>query len=182
MEAWYKNTTSSDLLLSDLGLKIPAYKTVNLYRIKPSLTVEAVAKSRETGLLSKCILNNKLISLPAAPPPQQVDLGSRLTEAKGPIPSRVKTSVVVDIKEQDFIEDMESYFVPDETSAAKYAEYADGIADPLVLHSDDESFEVIAIPEQEQDDNPVSKGDAVETSIDQVGAGAGQYFVINPTQ
>ena len=180
-EAWYKNTTSSDLLLSDLELKIPKHKTVNLYQLKPTLTVERIAKSEESGgLLFKSVSLNKLIKLPFAPPPKQAELPDSIKESKGMIPSRVKTSVVIDASEQGFLEDIDADLQSfDEASATKYADLAEGISDPLSMGSDDDTFNTIVIPSNEEE-VVVESVDEIDSAVETVGTGKTQYFVVNP--
>lgn len=50
---WLYNPTTADVHLSDLGVKIPAGKAANIYKINPYLTSMQVVQSRELGSLAK---------------------------------------------------------------------------------------------------------------------------------
>lgn len=185
-ECWYKNNTQNDIRLNDLGVKIPAGKPRNLFQLRPSLNWEQVQKSEQEGLLAKCVRANKLIKLPAAPPPaQDLRLTEEITEAKNPLPTRSKSSVVMDAEELDYIEDMESEFKPDDMSAEKYANYAEGFADPITLGSERDDFEAVVVPSGEDGDEEevvLSGGDPVETETQAVGSGNNRYLVVGPNQ
>lgn len=180
-ECWYKNNTANDLnLRTELGFKIPAYATVNLYKLKPSLTEAEVAKSESEGLINKCVRANKLIKLPFAPPPPQNTLPEVISEAKKPVPSRTKSSVVMDLEEMDYIEDLEGEFRADMRSAEKYADYADGVSDPIILESDRESFDAVVVPSGEPEEPLGAPSEGMKMKTGQVGHGNNRYLIVEP--
>lgn len=52
-ELWLFNATTSDVSISDLGVKVPAGESINVYSTNPHLTEEQVDKSRRYGALLK---------------------------------------------------------------------------------------------------------------------------------
>lgn len=52
-ELWLSNQSKADVNISDLGVKVPMGKTVDVYRANPYLTAAQVEKSMKTGALSK---------------------------------------------------------------------------------------------------------------------------------
>ena len=52
-ELWLTNLSKADVSLSDLGVKVPIGKTVNVYKVNPYLTVQQVEKSKRDGALFK---------------------------------------------------------------------------------------------------------------------------------
>src|SRR5574337_203607 len=52
-ELFLFNQSKSDVSVADLGVKVPANKTVNVYKYNPYLTTEQVNKSLKDGSLSK---------------------------------------------------------------------------------------------------------------------------------
>ena len=52
-ELWLQNTTGHDVSISDLGVKVPVGKTINVYKYNPYITEDLVKKSLESGALSK---------------------------------------------------------------------------------------------------------------------------------
>jgi hypothetical protein len=181
-QCWYKNNTPNDInLRGELGFKFPAYKTINLYKINPSLTSEQILKSEECGLLLKCVESNKILKLPFAPPPPANLVPAAIKEANKPIPSRSKSSVVMDMQELDYVEDMEHGFRTDAKSAEEYAKFADGFSEPMVLDSDGETFQAVVIPPGEET-IVIDKGDPQDMEVQQVGSGKDRYLVVGPTE
>jgi len=60
-ELWVLNRTTSDVSLGDLGVKVPAGKAVNIYKINPYLSIAQVETSRNMGSLSKRLAAKILI-------------------------------------------------------------------------------------------------------------------------
>lgn len=133
-ECWYKNTTGNDILLNDIGIKIRAFKEVDLFKLKPTLNSDMLTKSEISGLIKKCTSFEppKLIKLPCGPDKKPDIFDKSIQISSKPIPSRVKTSVIVDQHEKDYIEDMEAdNLMLNELNVAHYAESADGTSDPM---------------------------------------------------
>ena len=159
LECWYKNLTNKDLWLKDLSLRIPASKVVNLYKLKPNLTSEQLARSEADGLLAKCTRFSppKIVKLPCAPSPAKTQyLANTYQEAITPIPSRSRTSIVVDQREKDYIEDMEEDNMKlDDLLGIRYSQYSEGIIDPIAMNSERGTFKVITSASK-------SNGDSVD--------------------
>lgn len=155
MEYWVKNRSQSDVVSSELNLKIPAGRVVNLAKLNPSLTHEQLQKSEieSGGFLARCFFDQRLVKLPMAPVKQHMQKTSTLTESMKPIPSRVKTSIIIDTNESDFIEEL-SNFDMDMGSGR----YSDGVSDPLMVSGDsgekfsNKPFQAVVIPAHEDPD------------------------------
>jgi hypothetical protein len=52
-ELWLFNTSQADVSVSDLGVKVPAGKSINVYRTNPYLTEAKVEESKSSGSLAK---------------------------------------------------------------------------------------------------------------------------------
>ena len=135
-EYWVKNRTSKDLVSSELNLKIPAGKPVNLFKLNPNLTHEVLAKSEASGFIFKTHEAQKLVKLVNAPVKQQLR-APNITESKKFAPTRRRSAIVIDPKQNNFIEELGSF---DEAVAAGYDE--DGFSDPIrqVIGQDGERF------------------------------------------
>ena len=149
-EYWVKNRTAHDLPSSELQLKIPANKIVNLAHVQPALTHEMLQKSEaEGGFLYNAFLAQKLVKLQMAPAKPKIST-PKLTESMKPIPSRVKASVVMNLAEKDFIEELSRF--GDDIGGERYS---DGFADPSVVMGesgerfDGKPFSAISIPIQD---------------------------------
>lgn len=59
-ELWLKNTSGSDVNLSDLGVKVRRGKVINVFKYNPHLTLDKVKQSMESGSLSKRLLSGVL--------------------------------------------------------------------------------------------------------------------------
>lgn len=93
---WVKNPGGTDVSLSDLGVKVPAGKTVNVYAVNPYLTVEQVEKSRSSGALFKRLESKILIIVTKAVSVVPPTL-NQIKESDQPIRARkTKSSVVIE--------------------------------------------------------------------------------------
>jgi len=95
-ELWLRNPGTSDVSLSDLGVKVPAGKTVNVYRVNPYITVAQVEKSMESGALFKRLASKTLHVVqkqvnPVPPTLNQIKESDGTVQAK-----KTKTSVVIE--------------------------------------------------------------------------------------
>ena len=127
---WVKNVTGNDLVFSELGIKIAAMSEIDLFRQNPVLTAMKVMESAKSGSLNKCFKLKKIIKIPK---PSAVTYASthtyQIKESLTPIPSRVKTSIVVNPQDHDHIEELSGDFKEEDES--KFVNYADGFADPI---------------------------------------------------
>lgn len=104
-ELWLQNNTGADVSLSDLGVKVPANKTINVYKYNPYVTTEQVQKSREDGALSKRLTSNTLTVVSGAKDPRPHTLDH--VKASNSIVEVVKSksAVFIDTKSEDVLED-----------------------------------------------------------------------------
>ena len=173
IECWYKNNSSFDINLNDLNLKIPANGTVNLFRLRRSLTVADIRKSEAEGLLGRCVSQNKLIKLPFAPRAQHYEMSDTIKESTKPLPSRVKTSVIVDIGNEEMIDEM------DQVQVGSISD--DGVGDPLSLRSDADTFSTISISVDDEEISAEEINDA-EAIINPSGVGKNRFFTVSPKE
>jgi len=103
-ELWLHNDTGADVSIADLGVKVPANKTINVYKYNPYLTEEQVKRSMEDGSLSKR-LNNVLsvVNKYVAPEPHGLN---HIKASKKPVEViKTKSAIYVNTKEEDVLED-----------------------------------------------------------------------------
>lgn len=125
-EYWVKNRSHNALTSSELNLTVPVGKPVNLFALNPNLTHEMLANSEAVGFLHKTQADGRLAKLIEAPTKPSVVKAPVLTEFKGFMPSRRRSSIIIDVKEQNFVDELTSF---DEAVAAGYDE--DGFSDPI---------------------------------------------------
>lgn len=104
-ELWIKNHTGLDVGLSDLGMKVPAGKTVDIYKRSHYITPEIVEASLDSGSLYKRISANKLeiVQGRANSAPHALN---HLKVSDSPVMIvKSKSSVFVDTAELDVLED-----------------------------------------------------------------------------
>lgn len=179
-EYWAKNVTDSDLIISDLALKIPANRTVNLYRLNPRLKPAIIEESEEEGALGKCLTLRKVLKLPCAPIVTEQDLPTEIKEATRSLPSRSKSANIVDVKELDFIEELSDAFSDD--TAQMYEDMEDGLADPMIesvpLNSEGIETATVINPGSETIREAPHISDVVHAEPQQVGTGSSRYFTV----
>lgn len=93
---WVRNDSGSDVSLSDLGVKVPRGKTINLFQHNPYLTVDKVKKSLENGSLAKRVSSGVLTQVqgPSNSRPASLDHVKQSDESV--TVKKTKTSVVVE--------------------------------------------------------------------------------------
>lgn len=104
-ELWVKNNTGLDVGLGDLGMKVPAGSTVDIYKRSHYITPEIVKASLDSGSLYKRISANKLeiVQGRANSTPHALN---HLKASKNPVQVvKSKSSVLVDTAELDVLED-----------------------------------------------------------------------------
>lgn len=94
-ELWVKNVSSSDVGLSDLGVKIPRGKTVDLLKYSPNLSAQQVQTSLEGGSLQNRVSSGvlSLVKGPVKERPATLDRVKQSSESVGV--KKTKTSIVV---------------------------------------------------------------------------------------
>lgn len=163
-EYWVKNRTPNDILCNELGLKIPANQVVNLGKLNPKLTDDQLQASEENGFLSRAYFAQKLIKVPFAP---QMQAQAGLSLATEPIETRVSTSVMVDSKQKDFIEELTHF---DEEVAG--GRFSDGFLDPTA-----ESDEIM-VPQEEIPPEPITPTVVESNSGERYGNYAKPFSII----
>lgn len=102
-ELWVLNTSTSDVMIGDLGVKVPAGKVVDVFQRSHYLTNELVQKSLDSGSLAKRINEHKVLKIvtkkPKDAPLQRLHEENNVVYAK-----KTKTSVVVDTKDTGAVE------------------------------------------------------------------------------
>lgn len=150
-EFWVRNATTSDLNLPDLGIRIVAGRTVDIFKLRPGLSLDRFNKSKESGLLYKCLKAKKLVELHKAPLDTSLLSNAIYTISNQPIPSRAKSSIKLDTSDSDFVEDMEEENIRlDGLSATRYVKYTEGIVDPILSSLEDDGM-------QQENNNTVDK-------------------------
>jgi len=93
---WLRNDSASDVSLSDLGVKVPRGKTVNVFKVNPYLTQDKVKASLESGSLAKRLSSGVLVPVegPSTPRPATLD---HIKQSNEPVlVKKTNTSVVVE--------------------------------------------------------------------------------------
>ena len=93
---WIQNISTSDVTMGDLNLTVRMGRTIDIYRINPSLTPEKVEQSLASGSLFKRFRSGVLrpVTGPVDARPPNLD---HLKTAQGTIVARkTKTSVIID--------------------------------------------------------------------------------------
>jgi len=111
-ELWVMNLAKADVSLSDLGVKVPIGKTVNVYKVNPHLTIEQVQKSLRDGALFKRLSGTnpvlRVVKKDTKARPKALD---RLKQSNDPIKiKKTKSSVVIESKSDDSLEGEEFDF------------------------------------------------------------------------
>lgn len=101
---WVRNNTGSDVSLSDLGVKVLANKTINVYAYNPYLIKDKVDMSRLTGSLAKRLESGVLVVVKGTknPKPHTLD---HIKASSDSVVVRSKSAVFVNTKEEDVLED-----------------------------------------------------------------------------
>lgn len=169
-EYWVKNRSSSELISSELALKVPLGKPVNLFDLNPDLTHEMLAESEEKGFLHRCFSPEhgspklvKIIEVVARPEIKK----NQITEAKTFMPTRRRSSIVVDPKEHSYIDELASF---DEAMAAGYDE--EGFADPMKVAGQSgerfgeagKPFSAVVVPQKPGQDRQTDPGQPLKIS------------------
>lgn len=102
---WVKNNTSADVSLSDLGVKVAANQTTNIYAYNPYITEQQVQASLESGSLQKRLKNNVLSLAKGFKPKRPHTLDHIKTSNKAIEISKSKSAVYVNTKDEDVLSD-----------------------------------------------------------------------------
>jgi len=101
-ELWLFNTTSSDVSISDLGVKVLAGESINVYVSNPYLTEEQVEKSMKYGALFKRLDGeNPVLKIVQKKISGKTKI-KKIQQSKEPInATKVRSTVIIDQKVDD---------------------------------------------------------------------------------
>lgn len=143
--AWFYNKTKKDIVLSELGLKLPAGQALDFFKHKKDLRSEVLRYSERFGSLSRKIKAGEIVRL-SGPPEKKPSFSTlRYTEAEEPIYSKIRTAIEVNTEEKDYVDQLQEELMQDigtlsEDEQAKLTdkvikeisvENLEGFADPL---------------------------------------------------
>ena len=126
---WYTNLTKRDLIFSELKISIKVGESVNPIHQNPNLTNDMILESETIGALAIALNRNKISKSETQP-----DLANKskfkntIKESIKPIPSRSRSSIIVDPKKKQYIEEIHGTL--DASTLEKFENYADGIVEP----------------------------------------------------
>jgi len=100
-------------------------------------------------------------------------MSDTIKESTKPLPSRVKTSVIVDIGNEEMIDEM------DQVQVGSISD--DGVGDPLSLRSDADTFSTISISVDDEEISAEEINDA-EAIINPSGVGKNRFFTVSPKE
>lgn len=105
-ELWVQNPGTSDVSISDLGLKVPAGKTVNLYAVNPYLTEDQVSRSLKSGALEKRLNEHGVLKLVTKKPKENLSAIKKIREdSDSTYAKKTKSSVIIETKGVDVVDD-----------------------------------------------------------------------------
>jgi hypothetical protein len=104
---WLKNNTGSDVSISDLGVKVLANQTTNVYAYNPYITEQQVKDSMESGSLAKRLESKVLSVVKGTKKARPHTLDHIKTSADVVEVVKSKTAVFIDTKEEDVLSDEE---------------------------------------------------------------------------
>lgn len=110
-ELWLLNLSKADVSISDLGIKVPIGKAVNVYKANPYLTAQQVEKSMKSGALAKRLSGTKpilkIVKKASTARPAALD---KIKQSKEPVKiKKTKSSVVIDSSAQEENTDGEKF-------------------------------------------------------------------------
>lgn len=135
---WFYNSTSSDIVLSELNVVIKHHDSIDLFKSNPNLTLEMVERSRSSGALSRLENAKKLVKLSG--PPVKEKAPPKYIESKTPFYSKIRSVIEIDPHEKNFVDQLEEDFMRDnleeERQVAATEKFLkkidlDGFSDPL---------------------------------------------------
>ena len=139
-----KNISRRDVLLSDLGYRIPAGKSVNLLGRKSTLTEKIIEKSAASGSLAK-VMGKYLVKVEeivkVEPPPKTVTTMTNVVT----FPQKTKSFITIEVGEltdealRDAVTDEEAAFL--QQLGGEAALSPNGTAVPIAAKREDESGE-----------------------------------------
>jgi len=146
-ELWVQSLGASDSNVSDLGVKIPAGKTVDVFKYNPYLTEAQVKKSLESGALSRYIESGRvrIVQKQVTERPKTVDQikqSNQTVKAK-----KTKSSVVIEMDTEE----------PEEGEGFEFADY--GVND-IISHK--KEGDAVVVTAKQDEDEPEETGVKLE--------------------
>ncbi len=111
-ELWLLSLSGSDSNLNDIGVKVPAGKTINVFKWNPYVTQEQVDESLKSGSIFKYLTAKKIKIVERKTAVRPADL-DRIKESKEAVARKTKTSVVIESDLDD----------PEEGEGFEFADY-----------------------------------------------------------
>ena len=109
--AWFYNKTSRDIILSELGLKLPAGQALDFFSFKKGLRPEVLHYAERFGALAKKISCGDIIKLDG--PLARLSSTSAFSESTDPIYSKIKSSVEIEPGTKDFVDQLQDELMQD---------------------------------------------------------------------
>ncbi len=153
-ELWVKNNTGLDVGLGDLGMKIPANSTVDIYKRSHYITAIKVEASLSDGSLYKRITSNTLEIVQGRANLKPHTLNHLKASTKPTQVVKTKSSVVIDTAEMDVLEDGD---------LGDIADYGLGDVNANVDYVKDETGAVVV---QQHEDEPEEEVPEVKVNIE----------------
>lgn len=153
-ELWIFNPTGCDVSLSDLGVKVPAGKTINVYAYNPYVKKEQVEKSMKDGAISKRLILKtiKIVNGPYKERPLALD-NLKAAQPNTISARKTKTSIVVD-QNSPVTEEIEEGF-------NEFADYGFDVSEAVKTKKEDGAVLVV----QEKTKEEIIKAEPVKTEI-----------------
>lgn len=107
-ELWLQNQNNVDVSLSDLGVKVGANKTIEVFAYNPYLTEDQVTKSLNSGSISKRLKSGALKKVAGKPSDKEHGVGVLESVTRPTNNVRVRSSVIVEPKQEEdlIVEDL----------------------------------------------------------------------------
>lgn len=147
-ELWLQNSGTSDVHLSDLGVKVPATQTINVFKWNPYLTVAKVQQSYDTGSLAKRLSSKTLKVVKRKPKPSKsVALEKVKASKEAVLIKKTKSSIIVESNSPEL----------DESEEFSFADYGVTDVGPDVSRVNEKGSVFVSAT---QDDDPQEESDA----------------------
>lgn len=139
---YFYNKGPTDLVISDINLKIRSGRSEDLFLLNPLLSYDLYLESFHSGMIRSFIRMNKLIHLKERPIENTPDF-LPLYDAPGkPIPNRSKSVLIIDQSIKNYVDQLEAEFLGTETPMSDQKEMEitqkfikevdlEGFSDPL---------------------------------------------------
>ena len=100
-----RNTTNNDVMIGDLGYRIPARQSRDLLGKNARLNYDLIMKSKASGSIAKRIASGTLVEVaavvPPAPPPRKQEAEPIKTDSAIIFPQRTKSYITINVSDID---------------------------------------------------------------------------------